>query len=148
MPKFEQVKFLPYKPEDLFKMVMDVESYPKFLPWCQASRIISRSEEGIVAELVIKFKSITENYSSLITNEIDANSYSIKVISISGIFKKLDNTWRIEGSEYGSKLKFTIDIEFKSKIYNSLIQMFFPSACSKMMQAFEKRANDLFEISL
>lgn len=68
MAFFQQTKILLYKPQELFDLVWDVKSYPKFLPWCSASRIISEDKYEIIAELVIQLKGFSEN----ITHELQA----------------------------------------------------------------------------
>jgi coenzyme Q-binding protein COQ10 len=50
----------PYTSEQLYRLVMDVERYPEFIPWCRAARILSHDEGSFLAELVIAFKHIRE----------------------------------------------------------------------------------------
>ncbi|MFV9923317.1 MAG: SRPBCC family protein, partial [Rickettsia conorii subsp. raoultii] len=70
MPCLQHTKILPYKPQELFDLVWDVKSYPKFLPWCSASRIISENNQEVIAELVIQLKGFSEKYNSRVTSEI------------------------------------------------------------------------------
>ncbi len=58
---------LPYSTEQLFDLVIDIERYPEFLPWCRAARILERGENRLLAELVVCFKHITESYVSEVT---------------------------------------------------------------------------------
>ncbi len=73
MPSFHQAKILPYNVQELFHLVLDVKSYPEFLPWCRAARIISESENQIIAELVIQLKDFSDNYQSRIIYSNDLN---------------------------------------------------------------------------
>jgi coenzyme Q-binding protein COQ10 len=41
MHKLRETRLLPYSHKDLFDLVMDVESYPKFLPFCVGAVVLS-----------------------------------------------------------------------------------------------------------
>ena len=56
MPSSKQEKILPYQAKDLFNIVIDIEKYPEFIPWCSASRIVSHENNQIIADLMIKYK--------------------------------------------------------------------------------------------
>lgn len=141
MPSFEQTKILPYKPQELFNLVWDVNSYPKFLPWCVASRIISENNDELIAELVIQLKGFSESYHSKVTNEIMSNGMCfINTTAISGPFKYLKSTWQFTPYMSGTELKFFIDFEMKSLMLEKLIGNYFIKAAERMIAAFEKRA--------
>ena len=142
MQNFHQKKFVPYPPELLFHLVMEVEDYPSFLPWCQASRIVSRTENEIIADLVIRFKVIIQQYQSQITyTKSDEDEYKIKVIAISGPFRYLNNEWRFSKKDDGTLVDFFIDFEFKSILLDKLMGVFFNQAMGKIVEAFEERAS-------
>lgn len=141
MPNFQQVKILPYATQDLFKLVLDVGSYPEFLPWCKAARIISQSDDQIIAELVIQAKGFSDKYQSKITPKIISEDiYSIQVSAISGPFKYLNNLWLFAKQDNFTKIEFSIEFEMKFTLLNKLIGMFFTEATRKIIEAFEKRA--------
>ncbi|XVN40624.1 MAG: type II toxin-antitoxin system RatA family toxin [Rickettsia endosymbiont of Argas persicus] len=144
MPSFEQTKILPYKPQQLFNLVWDIKSYPRFLPWCTASRIISENNEETIAELVIQLKGFSESYRSKVIKEVtEDGTYYIHTTAISGPFKYLKSSWQFISCELGTKLKFSIDFEMKSLILEKLIGSYFIKATEKMILAFEKRAEDI-----
>lgn len=147
MPSFQQVKILPYSPLELFNLVLDIEAYPEFLPWCQAARIISRNDNQIIAELVIQLKGFVDKYQSRI---IYGNNplYFIEVEAISGPFKYLKNSWKFSCANPGSKIEFFIDFKMKFAIVNKLVEIFFNDATQKMVEAFEKRAQILLSPKL
>lgn len=68
MHRYSETKILPYSPAQLFAMVVDIEKYPQFLPWCRGARIISREASGtFLGELIISFSHLTERYTSRVT---------------------------------------------------------------------------------
>lgn len=141
MPSFHQVKILPYNPKDLFNLVLDVESYPQFIPWCTAAKIISRNQDIMVVELTIKMAGFLEKYQSKITSGIiDEHSYFIEVQAISGPFKYLKNSWQFLQENSDTRVEFFIDFSMKFSMLNTLVSVFFTDATKQMINAFEKRA--------
>ena len=146
MPSFEQIKVLPYKPQKLFDLVWDVESYPKFLPWCAAARIISENNHEVIAKLVIQLKGFSEQYNSLVTSEMtDDGIYLINTVAISGLFEYFKSTWQFAPCTAGTELKFFINFKMKSIILDKLIGTYFTKATEKMILAFEKRAKEVIK---
>ncbi|MFU7502184.1 MAG: type II toxin-antitoxin system RatA family toxin [Candidatus Tisiphia sp.] len=145
MPSFHQVKILPYNSQELFHLVLDVKSYPEFLPWCKAAKIISENEKQIIAKLVIQLKGFLDNYQSRIIYSSDLNKqrYYIEVEAISGPFKYLKNLWQFSQEDTGSKIEFFIDFKMKFAIVDKLVNIFFTDATQKMVDAFEKRADTM-----
>ncbi|MFT6077043.1 MAG: coenzyme Q-binding protein COQ10 [Myxococcota bacterium] len=165
MPSHTETKTLPFSAKQMFDLVMDIEKYPEFLPWCLASKITkTSSENSLEADLVINFKGFTQKYSSNVrTSKIyapssfaDANSLPlnrgsidnellISVAAIDGPFKNLINAWEFKDISGGCKVKFFIDFEFKSMILGKMIGMIFQKATNKMIDAFESRAHSIYK---
>lgn len=141
MPQLEEHQILPYTQEQLFQLVIDIESYPQFLPWCRAARILERSENALLGELVIVFAHITESYVSRV-EWIDRSA--ITVTCVKGPFHHLENRWRFTPVEGGTQVDFFLDFAFKSKILDKLIGGYFTKATQKMVSAFKTRANALY----
>lgn len=145
MPTHAQRQILPYTQAQLFDLVAGVERYPEFLPWCLKSRIRTRDEALLVADLVIGFKVFRERFTSRVTlNGPD----HIHVTYQEGPFKYLNNHWKfvpmeIEGKE-ACEIDFYVDFEFKSRLLQSAISLVFNEAVTKMVGAFESRACDLY----
>ncbi len=142
MPRHEERRALPYGPDKLFDLVADVDRYPEFLPWCTACRIRQRSEEVVVADLIIGFKGITERFTSRV--KLDRANSRIDVEYERGPFKYLKNRWIFEEVEGGCVVDFYVDFEFRSRILEGLIGLVFTEAVKKMVSAFETRADDLY----
>lgn len=141
MTSHHETQFSPYQPAQLFALVADVERYPEFLPWCRAARVLERDEKRMLAELVISFKHITEQYTSEITL---THPSEIRVTMVKGPFLYLSNHWRFTPKDGGTEIEFTLDFKFKSVILDKLIGAFFTRATQKMVEAFRKRADALY----
>lgn len=151
MPSFTQSKILPYSAQDIYKLVMDIEKYPEFLPWCKQARIVEIiSETNLHADLLVNFKNFFEKYRSDVKHgQNSENGYFIDVIAIEGPFKKLINQWRIHGLESQKcQVDFFVDFEFNSFFLNKVVGPIFERAAIKMMTAFEERAQIISPIIL
>jgi coenzyme Q-binding protein COQ10 len=164
VPSHTETKKLPFSAKQMFDLVMDIEKYPQFLPWCLAAKITRiNSENSLEADLVINFKGFTQKYSSNVRNSkiykppsfadenlIPLNRGSINdellisVAAIDGPFKNLVNAWEFKDIKGGCEIKFFIDFEFKSMILGKMIGMIFEKATNKMIDAFEKRARQTY----
>ena len=147
MPTASIKKIIPCSKEDLIKMVLDIEKYPEFVPWCLNGKIYSKKDKGdkveIIADLTIGKSFFNETYKSFVTFE--KSSYSIHVKNINGPLKHLDNKWFFKKVGENSEIDFNIDFELKSKILNLFMTKSFDFGLKKIADAFEKRAIDLFK---
>ena len=142
MPTHAEKKLLPYTREQLFDLVADIERYPEFLPWCVGARIRERSGNEIVGDLLIGYKMVRERFTSRVVlsqpDRIDV-SYS------EGPFKYLNNHWLFLPQSDGQCLiDFYVDFEFRSKMLQKIMEMFFNEAVKRMVGAFEERAHELY----
>ncbi len=142
MPTHEEKRNLPYSQQQLFDLVADVEKYPEFLPWCLASRITKREGDVFYADLIIGYKMVREKFTSKVTLH---KPDRVEVEYIKGPMKHLKNDWRFTPEPDGScEIDFFLNFEFKNKIFQNLIGIFFDRALRKMVGAFEARARDLY----
>ncbi|MEC9266251.1 type II toxin-antitoxin system RatA family toxin [Pacificispira sp.] len=144
MPSHTEQRLLPYRAEDMFDLVADVGRYPDFLPWCRAARIRSRTETLLIADLVIGFKGVTEQFTSRVT--LDRPNKVIRTAYEDGPFKYLDNYWEFQSDSGsgGCRVDFHVDFEFRSRLLQAMIGLVFTEAVKRMVSAFESRAQDLY----
>jgi coenzyme Q-binding protein COQ10 len=141
MPTYAERKRLPYSARQLYDLVADIEAYPEFLPWCVAARNRSKTGNALISDLVIGFKMFRERF----TSEVTLNEGRIDVAYREGPFKYLTNHWIFEPQEDGSTIiDFYVDFEFRSKLLQSVMGALFNEAVKVMVNAFEKRAKQLY----
>ena len=147
MPSASIKKEISCSKENLIKMVLDIEKYPEFVPWCLNSKIHSRNYKGdkveITADLTIGKSFFNETYKSFVI--YDKSSDSIHVTNMQGPLKYLENKWFFREKESNSEVDFHVDFELKNKILNMLMIKTFDIGLKKIANAFEKRAIDLFK---
>jgi len=145
MPRHTETRSLPYSPEQMFDLVADVSSYAQFLPWVSAVRVRSDSDTEMVADLMVGFKSLRERFTSRVTKD---RPHSIHVDYLDGPLKYLCNDWSFRSDgKGGTVIDFSVDFEFKSRIFEMIAGQVFDRALRKMIGAFEERARALYASS-
>jgi len=148
MPSASIKKEIPCSKENLIKMVLDIEKYPEFVPWCLGGKIHSKNDKGdkveITADLTIGKSFFNETYKSFVI--YDKTNDAIHVTNMDGPLKHLENKWLFKQKGKNSEIDFHIDFELKNKILNMLMIKSFNIGLKKIAEAFEKRATDLFKI--
>ena len=149
MPSASITKEIPCSKENLIKMVLDIEKYPEFVPWCLDGKIHSKNNKGdkieITADLTIGKNFFNQTYKSLVI--YDKSSDLINVRNMDGPLKHLENRWFFKQKGKNSEVDFHVDFELKNKILNTLMVKFFDIGLKKIVKAFEKRAIELSKSS-
>ena len=147
MPSASIIKEIPCSKENLIKMVLDIEKYPEFVPWCIKGKIYTKNENGdkleITADLTIGKSFFNETFKSFVIYEKSTDS--IHVTNMGGPLKHLENKWFFKQIGENSEVDFHVDFELKNKILNMLMNKSFSAGLKKIADAFEKRAADLFK---
>ncbi len=146
MPRHAETKVLPYTAAQMYDLVADVASYPKFLPWTAAARISSRRPieggEVMEADLVISFKVFRERFGSRVT--LLPEQQRILTEYIDGPFKHLKSVWSFRDLDAGCEVSFDVDFEFKNAILAGIIGLVFNEAMTRVVRAFETQAAKLY----
>jgi coenzyme Q-binding protein COQ10 len=145
LPVKKITKKFNYSRKDLIELVLKIDDYKFFLPWCINSKILTidknKRDLKIIADLDIGFRSFREIY----TSEVIYNNENSKIVvtSISENIKKLINIWEFEEIDKKScNVVFFIDIELKNPIINILFSKFFNYGFEKILNSFEQRAKE------
>jgi coenzyme Q-binding protein COQ10 len=139
----EAERVLPFAPGDLCRLVGDVRAYPKFIPWLQSLRVTKEeplAEGGWqgVAAAIVGWKAVTERFSTTVRSEPAKGEVDVSLVS--GPFHALDNRWRFEPHEKGSKVRFWISYQFKNPVLNALVSANKDKLANRIMGAFETEA--------
>ena len=126
----------------MFDLVLDVQSYPEFLPWCISTRILSREGNELQADMVIGYKVFREGFTSRV---ILTEPERIDVTYSRGPFKYLNNHWIFLPEPDGTcTVDFHVEFEFRSILMQKMIGLVFNEAVKKMVHSFEERANSVY----
>lgn len=142
MPSHTEKRTVPYSSAQLFDIVMDIEKYPEFLPWCIGARINSRGKDRLEADVIIGYKVFREKFSSRVHF---TKPSEIRVEYLQGPMSHLHNKWVFKDlKENQCEISFSVDFSLKAKILEGIIDQFFYKVLIKMINAFEARALQLY----
>lgn len=141
MPTHAEKQILPYTQEQLFDLVADVDQYPRFLPWCVGARVRHKTETDLMSDLTIGFGPFRESFTSRVTLD---RPKRVNVKYERGPFRYLNNQWDFAPHEGGTEVAFFVDFEFRSRILQAAIGVVFNEATKRMVNAFRKRARDVY----
>jgi coenzyme Q-binding protein COQ10 len=136
-----ETRHVPHTADAMYSVVSDVESYPLFLPWVLALRVLSRREGGLSAEMAVGYGALRERYTSDVT--LDPAAHRIDVVQTKGPFKQLENHWRFIPQSEGCDVEFSILFEFRNPLLHRIAGAAFEKVMLKMADAFVARAKAL-----
>ncbi len=147
MPKASVKRLIECNKEQLVDLVLDIESYPKFIPYCLDAKIHEKKEEDnqilIIADLTIGKGPFKATYKSDV--RFNKNTDTIHVTNIEGPLKHLDNKWVFLEKDNSTEISFDIDFEIENKFLNIVMSKSFQYGLDKIADSFQKRASDLFK---
>ena len=147
MPKASVKRLIECNKEQLVDLVLDIENYPKFIPYCLDAKIYEKKEEKnlvlIIADLTIGKGPLKATYKSDV--RFNKTTDTIQVTNIEGPLKHLDNKWLFVEKNDFTEIFFDIDFEIENKFLNIVMSKSFQYGLNKIADSFQKRANDLFK---
>jgi coenzyme Q-binding protein COQ10 len=140
-------KIISCSKKDLIDMILDIEKYPQFVPWCLEGKILEKKNSDlfveIKADLKVGKKFINETYSSLVL--YSKKKDLITVTNIKGPLKYLKNEWKFKEINNKTQLDFSIEFELQNNFLNMIMKNYFNFGLNKITDAFEKRARESFK---
>ena len=146
MPKASVKRSIECKKEQLIDLVLDIEKYPIFVPFCLDSKIHKKKEQDdlllIVADLTIGTGPFKDTYKSDV--KFNKKEDSIYVTNLDGPLKYLENKWQFKEDNKITEVSFEVDFELKNRFLNIVMTKSFQFGLDKIADAFQKRAEELF----
>jgi coenzyme Q-binding protein COQ10 len=146
MPKASVKRSIKCKKEQLIDLVLDIEKYPDFVPFCIGAKVYERKEKGdlllLIADLTIGKGPFKDTYKSDV--KFNKKKDSIYVTNLEGPLKHLENKWQFKEENKITEVSFEVDFELKNDFLNIIMTKSFQFSLDKIADAFEKRAEELF----
>ena len=140
-------KIIPCKKMQLIEMVLDIEKYPEFVPWCIEGKVYDKNESSDLisfnGDLKVGKSILNETFSSHVSYHKAKDK--IIVNNLNGPLKHLKNEWNFKEINNATQLEFFIDFELKNPILNEIMKKSFELGLNKIAKAFEERAIKLFK---
>jgi len=147
MPKASVKRSVECTKEQLINLVLDIEKYPIFVPFCLDAKIHEKKQQGdllfIVADLTIGKGPFKDTYKSDV--KFNKKEDSIYVTNLDGPLKYLENKWQFKEENKITEVSFEVDFELKNRFLNIVMTKSFQFGLDKIADAFQKRAEELFK---
>ena len=132
---------MPFTAQQMYDLVVDVRRYPEFLPWVMAMRVRSDSEAETIADMIVGFKQLREQFTSRVIKD---DGRRVEIDYLDGPLKELHNLWLFTDVDGGCTIDFEVQFAFKNRVFQAIAGQFFDAALRKMIAAFETRAHHLY----
>jgi len=138
----ERSALVKYTPAQMFALVSDVASYPRFLPWCSGARAQAVGENEVVATVDIARGVLRTSFT---TRNRSVPDSAIAMALEQGPFRSLRGQWNFAPiGEAGSRVSFRVDFEFNNRLMAVAMDAAFESICGTLVSAFVERAKAVY----
>jgi len=133
---------LPYTTRQMYDVVADIRSYPRFLNWCEASQIISEIDQEVVAKLKISYAKLNFEFT---TRNINSPHQSIQLNLVDGPFSSLSGEWTfVELSKDACKVSIQMTFDFENSLTKKMMAKVFSNIIATQLEAFQSRAKVIY----
>jgi len=141
MKRIARSAIVPHSAAQIYALVEDIESYPRFLPWCIGAEVRSRSPGATVATLTVGVSGIRQSFTTQNENRAPA---AIDLKLVDGPFRHFAASWRFQPlGERACKVEFSMEFEFASRALATLLRPVFEHIADSMVNAFTHRADEV-----
>lgn len=141
MRSVEREALVPYSAEAMYELVNDVESYPRFLPWCRSAEIRSQGENEVTASLTLAKGGIRRSFTT--RNRLEPGRL-IDIQLVDGPFRHLEGEWRFHPlRDDASKVTLDMRFEVASGVFDAVLGPIFHQIANSLVDAFVQRARDI-----
>jgi ribosome-associated toxin RatA of RatAB toxin-antitoxin module len=125
---------------EMYALVDDVESYPRFLPWCLEARV-QQSGARKRATLTVGVSGIRQSFTT--ENESEPGR-AIDMHLVEGPFRQFSAAWRFTPlGEHACQIEYSMRYQFASRTLARLLEPLFNQIADTMVDAFTRRAGEL-----
>jgi len=145
MRSSKQEIIINHRAKDLYKIVLDIEKYPEYIPWCKKIIIRTRSKNEMLADMIVKYRYLlSQTFTSHVI--FDSNKLLINTNYIKGPLKDLSTEWLFKKLEINkTKVIFIIKFEFQRLLHQKIAELLFGLIENKMIDSFKKRAGEILD---
>lgn len=142
MTTIKRSALVPFSTRQMFELVNTVEDYPRFLPWCSESVVLSRTESEVEASLEIAWSGIHKRFTT--RNHLHPFEH-IEIMLVSGPFRHLEGRWTfIPLGEQASKVCLDLEFELTGSLVDRVFEPIFKHIANSLVEAFCKRATEIY----
>jgi ribosome-associated toxin RatA of RatAB toxin-antitoxin module len=146
MREIQRSALVAYTPAQMFALVDDFERYAEFLPWVSAAQLLERTDSERVGRLEVSRAGLREQFTT--RNTVTPPS-RLEMKLLDGPFRLLEGAWSFDPigdaqAPRGTRIGLVLRFEFKNRMTDLLLASKFASSCDTLVDAFVKRARDIY----
>lgn len=142
MNKLKRHAIVPFSTHQMFSLVDRIEEYPAFLPWCGNATVTERTDTDVVATLQIAWKGVHKSFT---TRNLLKPHARMEMQLLDGPLKHLNGIWQFSAlGEAACKITLDLEFEFSGGWIDRLFQPVFQQIANTLVDAFCKRAVELY----
>lgn len=142
MRQITRSALVTHTPEQMFALVVDVEQYPVFLPWCVGAKLHYRRDNELEATLEMEKAGKRERFT---TRNLLFPPNRMDLTLVSGPFRVLEGTWTFDAiADRGTRIGLTMRFEFANALVGLIFSRAFEQSCNSLVDAFTHRARDVY----
>lgn len=134
-----------YSPEEMFRLVTDVDRYPQFLPWCDQARMVSQTSDGMVAQIGMRMAGLHQSFT---TRNTHVGHQEVHMQLVDGPFSRLSGVWRFlpvgDGTQRACRVELSLEYGFSSRALAAVVGPVFDKIASSLVDAFIERAEKVY----
>jgi ribosome-associated toxin RatA of RatAB toxin-antitoxin module len=141
MKRISRSAIVEHSAQEMFALVDDIESYPRFLPWCTAARVEERTPAGVRATLTVGMKGLRQSFT---TQNENRPVEAIDLRLVKGPFRRFAAGWRFKPlSDEACRIEFSLEYEMAGAL-SRILEPVFDHIADTMVEAFTRRAAELY----
>jgi ribosome-associated toxin RatA of RatAB toxin-antitoxin module len=145
MRKVRRTSLVPYTNEQMFALVDAIDAYPEFLPWCSKAVVHSRTDTEVDATLEMSRGGLSKSFRTRNTAQPHDR---IDLQLVDGPFRNLSGSWQFQSlGEKGCKVSLALDFTFENRLTDMMFGPFFEEICNRLVDAFTRRAAEIYGAS-
>ncbi len=122
----------------MFDLVEDIESYPRFLPWCSGTQVIERTGALTRARIDIDYRGLKTHFTTVNRKEPPRR---MDMELEEGPFDELSGGWSFTPlGEDGCRVEFVLDYAMASAAMSALLAPVFGHIAATLVDRFVARA--------
>lgn len=142
MTAIHRSALVPYSAHEMFALVADIASYPQFLPWCGGARIVSASEDEVIAAIDIAYGGVHKTFT---TRNLLQRDKTMELRLLEGPFSQLQGFWRFAAlEERACRISLDLEFEISNKLLGAMLGRVFATLAGDMVEGFHRRAQQLY----
>lgn len=133
-----QSRDVPFSAAQMYALVNDIESYPQFLPWCSAARVIAPGATALSASITLSAAGVHQTFTTQNRMQPDRR---IEVQLVDGPFRRLDGYWNFSPLPAGGcRVELEMNFEYRNRLLRLALDKVFNRILDTLVDAFTRRA--------